>query len=120
MPIGVLLTRWTIRLALALYAAVLLGRITASGDRPRRWDRPLWTTACLIFLVHVACAFGFYHHWRHAEAMENVAYQTRQMLGWEFGAGIYYLHGRPRAIPKDYLAGLGFERQRPDVHQGRI
>ncbi|MCA9218839.1 MAG: hypothetical protein KDA71_00850, partial [Planctomycetales bacterium] len=79
---GTLLTHWTIRLALALYAIALAlelwpkARKTATTDdgstdshtkspRPsaettvdlRRW---LWTAACITFLTHVACAFQFY------------------------------------------------------------
>jgi hypothetical protein len=89
--LGPLLTSWTIRLALLFYAAVL-GAEIASPRLVRRWGgfRWFWTIGCALFLAHVACAFHFYHHWSPAEAYENTALRTGQMLGVEFGAGIYF------------------------------
>lgn len=90
---GILLTRWTIRLALAAYALWLAGwlmagnRPLAGGTAPSRW---LYTLACGLFLVHVACAFGFYHHWSHAAAYDDTARQTEELIGISFGQGIYF------------------------------
>ena len=53
----------------------------------------VWTIACALFLAHVACAFHFYHHWSHAEAFTNTALRTGELIGWEFGAGIYFSYG---------------------------
>jgi hypothetical protein len=52
-----------------------------------RW---VWTTGCGLFLVHVACAFHFYHDWSHAAAWHDTAEQTRELLGVAFGNGIYF------------------------------
>lgn len=93
MPLDVLLTRWTIRLALTLYVVVLAGRIVGLREPWRIWDRRLWTAACLTFLVHVACAFSFYHQWSNAAAVADTARQTKLLLGWEFGEGIYFSYG---------------------------
>lgn len=88
--LGELLTRWTIRLALALYVVVLAGRICGFGARWRKWDRGLWTAACGLFLVHVVCAFQFYHDWSNAKAVISTAGKTKEQIGWAFGGGIYF------------------------------
>jgi hypothetical protein len=86
---GELLTRNTVRLSLAWYAAalVLMMRLDRAGwmattnlGRLARWS---WTWGLVCFLVHLAMAFHFYHHWSHAAAMEH----TREVSG--VGEGIY-------------------------------
>ncbi|OAI53487.1 hypothetical protein AYO47_04750 [Planctomyces sp. SCGC AG-212-M04] len=83
------LTRTTIHLALTEYVLALwlmMGleaadwRAATPRGRSARW---LWTWACITFLVHVACAFHFTHHWSHAHAFE----QTRRESG--YGEGLY-------------------------------
>ena len=81
---GELLTRWTVRIALALYVASLASR----GFAPR-WSRVGWTLGCAVYLVHVACAFHYYHHWSHAEAFAFTADQTAKMTGLDWGGGLY-------------------------------
>jgi hypothetical protein len=96
--LGILLTKWTIRLALACYVAYLAAWLAAPrGAAPRghagRWPavaRWLWTVGCGLFLVHVACAFHFYHGWSHAAAWETTASETDAQLGFRFGDGIYF------------------------------
>ena len=87
--LGDTVTRLTVRLALIYYAAALTSMLLllpaqwrAHGARGRlaRW---LWTWAWLIYLVHVACAFHFFHHWSHADAVRH----TAEVSG--FGPGIY-------------------------------
>jgi len=93
--LGEELTRWTIRLALACYVACLAGWLIAATRRNTlsywpciaRW---LWTVGCGLFVVHVACAFHFYHDWSHAAAFEKTAADTEQLLGVRFGEGIYF------------------------------
>lgn len=86
-----LLTRWSIRLALALYVVFLAGRLMAGdGARWRRWERPLWTAACLSFLVHLAAAMHFYHGWSNSAAVLDTARQTEALFGVRFGEGIYF------------------------------
>ena len=88
--LGELLTQWTIRLALALYVAWLAGWLSLRSPRWPSVARWIWTAACGLFLVHVACAFHFYHGWSHAAAWEDTARQTEAMLGAAFGEGIYF------------------------------
>lgn len=87
--IGDPLTRNAVRLALAWYAASLFlmmklkdrdWRATTSLGRYARW---CWTWGAVCFLVHVAMAFHFFHHWSHADAFAR----TRQVGG--IGEGIF-------------------------------
>lgn len=90
--LGVLLTSWTIRLALVGYAAVLAWRVSDSSSSlaaSRRW-RWVWTLSCLCFLLHVISAFHFYHHWSHAHAIADTAEQTEKLMGLAFGEGLYF------------------------------
>jgi hypothetical protein len=89
-PAGVLLTKWTIRLALACYVLYLAGSSAARDPRWPRVGRWVWTIGCGLFLVHVACAFHFYHHWSHAAAWRRAAEQTELLIGVAFGNGIYF------------------------------
>ena len=84
MTTGELLTRWTVRVAMALYVASL-----ASRCRLPIWSRLAWTAGCLAFLLHVACAFEYYHHWSHVEAYEATARQTADVVGLDWGGGLY-------------------------------
>ncbi|MGH7170719.1 MAG: hypothetical protein ACRELG_10610 [Gemmataceae bacterium] len=90
MDTGELLTRWSVRLALALYALALVRRWSSRGRRSSlaaaRW---LWTVGCLVFLFHVSCAFQFYHHWSHADAYAVTARRTAEVVGWHWGGGLY-------------------------------
>jgi len=106
--LGLLLTRWTIRLALVCLAAYLAGRMLGSGSfasnqqtsepagkfAPSRWRfrslRWIWTAGCVLFIAHVICAFQFTHHWSHAHAWEHTAAETARMMGVAFGDGIYF------------------------------
>ncbi len=81
---GDLLTRWTIRVAMALYVASLATRTFAP-----RWSRIAWTAGCGVYLLHVACAFEYYHHWSHAEAYAFTAEQTAAVVGLDWGGGLY-------------------------------
>jgi hypothetical protein len=91
---GEILTRWTVRVALALYVLSLALRVTATG-RCHRLDlaRLLWTAGCLAFLLHTACAFQFYHHWSHRAAYEATARRTAEVVGLDWGGGLYANYG---------------------------
>jgi hypothetical protein len=94
MPTGELVTRWTVRAALALYVLGLALRVRAGGRRPKlgmaRW---FWTAGCLAFLLHTASAFQFYHHWSHRAAYEATARQTAEVVGLDWGSGLYANYG---------------------------
>ena len=81
---GEILTRWTVRIAMILYVAGLASRTYAS-----RGSRLMWTFGCVFYLLHVACAFEYYHHWSHADAYASTARQTAERTGLDWGGGIY-------------------------------
>ncbi len=88
--IGELLTRWTVRIAMACY----LGRVTLdiaglTSESATRWKRWLWTIGCGWYLVHVVCAFEFYHAWSHTAAYQHTADQTATLTGWHWGGGLW-------------------------------
>lgn len=89
---GIELTNWTIRLALVACAGCwALGLwFPKDGRRHKRLARGLWTLGCLLLWLHVACAFGFYHHWSHAEALASTAHRTRETIGLDWGGGIFF------------------------------
>lgn len=87
MEFGELLTRWTVRLALLAYVLFLVHVLHRS--RLDRAARAAWTLSCAAMLVHVFCAFHFVHRWSHAEAYEITARRTAEVIGWNFGGGVY-------------------------------
>ena len=89
---GEFLTAWTVRLAVACYltrVAVDLHSAGRPGARSQAFIRWCWTAGCALYLVHVACAFGFYHDWSHAAAYRHTAAQTAALTGIDSGAGLY-------------------------------
>ncbi len=87
---GELLTRLTIWIALAGYFTGVVA-LKLSRDR-RKWEqaaRLAWTIGCLSLLVHVACAFHFYHGWSHDAAYRETARQTSEVTGLDWGGGLY-------------------------------
>lgn len=90
MELGEGLTRWTIRIALALLFVCCAGRQLA-GDN-RRWqtlERWLWPLGCGFFLAHIVAAIHYFHHDSQAEAYADIARQTKETLGAAVGAGLY-------------------------------
>ena len=41
-------------------------------------------------LAHLFCAFQFHHSWSNSSAIEATAVETEELLGFAFGAGIYF------------------------------
>jgi hypothetical protein len=88
--VGEELTRWTIRIALLLYAAATLtGRCGRAAEPANRRARLLWTLGLMAYLAHIASAFHFTHHWSHAAAYRDTARQTAEIFGWHWGGGLY-------------------------------
>jgi hypothetical protein len=82
--------RWSVRIAIALYVAALVLRLSAN-DRRSHIDlsRLAWTAGCVAFLIHVVCAFHFVHSWSHAAAYAETARQTAELVGLDWGGGLY-------------------------------
>lgn len=83
------LIRWTARLAVACYAARVICDAGPQARSTSRIARSWWTIGCIIFVVHVATAFHFAHHWDHAAAFAQTARRTAEMTGWNSGIGLY-------------------------------
>jgi hypothetical protein len=86
------LTRYTVRPALLYYAAAATLMLLL---RPAEWDataprgrlaRACWTLGWAAYLIHLAAAFGCFHHGSHAAAVAH----TQERSG--FGEGIYVSH----------------------------
>jgi hypothetical protein len=89
---GDALTRNSIRLALAFYALALLvmpwlDEAGWAARTPRgAFARLCWVLALVTYLLHVALAFHYFHHWSHAEAVAHVQERSG------FGPGIAFSH----------------------------
>src|SRR5262249_39048481 len=86
------LTRFTVRLALLYYGVAASFQLLL---RPADWlarsvlgrlARWCWTLGWLAYLIHLAMAFHYYHHWSHANAVKP----THDVSG--VGEGIYVSH----------------------------
>jgi hypothetical protein len=91
--LGTSLTVNTIRLSLAWYfvAVLVMMRLTSrdwiGATKRGQLARWCWTWGVICFVVHVAMAFHFYHHWSHAHAFAH----TREISGVGEGVYISYL-----------------------------
>jgi hypothetical protein len=101
---GELLTLWTARLAVVCWAARVL--VEAGGSpSPRRelGSRLFWLLGSLAFLWHVAAAFEFYHGWSHRTAMDHTARRTAEVIGLNWGGGVYFNYVALLVWPADAL-----------------
>lgn len=89
--LGRLATRVTIDLAVVAYFAAEIVWLVGRGRRaPWRAVRAIWTVGWFLYLVHVAAAFHFDHHWSHREAYLETARRTAELFGWRWGGGLYF------------------------------
>ena len=85
---GEFLTRLTIWISFLLYT---IGCIFFAFGKSSRWDsatRIAWTTGCLSLLVHMVCAFEFFHNWSQTSAYHETARQTQEVVGLYWGGGL--------------------------------
>ncbi len=84
---GELLTRLSVWLALAAAAASLGMQLSRRAWIPgARWA---WTVGCAFFVLHVLCAFAYYHAWSHRAAYQETARQTGELTGFYWGGGLF-------------------------------
>lgn len=90
MPFGELVTRWTIRAALVCCAVAAVEALRGRQSFKSRPARLWWTAGLVLYLIHVAAAFQFVHQWSHAAAYRHTAEQTHNLIGMEWGGGLYF------------------------------
>lgn len=77
---------WTIRLGMIAYFLAVVELLTA---RQSNRARLAWTFGALACVAHIALAMHFQHHWSNAAAYAEIARQTREMIGLNWGGGLY-------------------------------
>ena len=120
MSTGQILTGITIWISIGAYAA---GLVTFARSRTRQnrdaAARLLWTVACAALLAHVAFAFHNYHGWSHTVAYVDTARQTREVIGLNWGGGLYVNYILVLGWVADllwwWLGGIDSYRRRPQL-----
>lgn len=82
---GEALVRWTVRVALLLYALALFLRL----GRRLAVARLAWSAGWLVMVLHVLAAFHVHHGWSHADAYAETARKTAARVGLDWGGGVY-------------------------------
>jgi hypothetical protein len=89
--ISELLMRWSAGLAVAFYVMRHLVDVAYPKGRPARriacWS---WTIGCGLLVVHVLVAFATVHGWSHREAFDHTAARTQQVIGIDWGGGLFF------------------------------
>jgi len=83
------LLRWSVRLSIVLMLAawlLILSQRSSPSDRAARWA---WTAGFAVFLVHLWAAFEYVHRWSHVAAVQDIARQTRELVGLEWGGEVW-------------------------------
>src|SRR5262245_34922645 len=90
MEIAQILTKGTVWVAILAYT---IGTgLFCFAQKESGWlaaARVAWTTACLALGAHFICAFHFYHGWSQEAAYLDTARQTREVIGVNWGGGIF-------------------------------
>ena len=118
METGEFLTRATIWITIVAYTAGSVAFATARGRL--RWDsatRVLWTIAVISLIGHFISAYQFYHHWSHESAYVDTARQTDEVIGLNWGGGLFINYALLIIWTIDvswwWLRGLNSYRARP-------
>jgi len=115
---GEILTRVTIWIAILGYVsgtvAFALTRNRHQGDSMARLA---WTIAIVGLLAHAFCAFHYYHAWSESAAYRDTARQTNQVVGLNWGGGLYVNYAVIIGWVVDvgwwWVRGVGSYRHRP-------
>ena len=89
--LGESLTRWAVRLAVALYYVRVVADLRGVGHPAgeRRVARIAWSLGCAFYVAHVLLAFAVFHDWSHQDAYRDTAKQTAALTGLRWGGGLY-------------------------------
>jgi len=109
-------TWWSVRAAVLLYVLTLAIRLRSgeigvwrpkSGESASAGDHAVapgsgfpirnqnlanlcWTFGFAAIVIHVLCAFHFFHDWSHDLAYQATAQETAQVVGLDWGGGVYF------------------------------
>jgi len=115
---GELLTRSTIWISILAYAVgwAIFATVRTHANLDR-WVRLAWTISCAALLAHFISAFQFYHAWSHASAYTDTARQTAEVIGLNWGGGLFINYAVAVLWFADvawwWFAGLSSYRGRP-------
>lgn len=73
-----------------LFVSVFIARGLRLTNNRNVWWNSIWTLGFVLFVGHVVAAYHFEHHWSHQAAVIDTAKQTRELIGVEFGGGVYF------------------------------
>lgn len=82
---------WTIRLSMLCYLSRLFIVVQRGWTAriPSRIECIFWSLGCVLYVVHVVCAFAFAHDWSHQTAFDYTAIETQRIAGVRRGEGIW-------------------------------
>jgi hypothetical protein len=110
--VGVLITLWTVRAALACYFVTAAMRVRGRGLTAAR---AVWSVGAVLMWAHLAAAFHFVHHWSHAAAVAATARDTLAVTGLDWGGGVYFNYAMAAAWAGDaawwWASRRGYERR---------
>jgi hypothetical protein len=118
MSSGEFLTRSTIWISIVSYTiGCVMFAIARNQPDTARWVRLAWTIGCAVLVLHLICAFNFYHGWSHASAYLETARQTDAVVGINWGGGIFINYAVASLWIADvawwWFAGVSAYRRRP-------
>jgi len=92
MPLGEVAVISTAVAAFLLWSVAVYLDLETGSDNGRKWVGRIWTSGAIVMAVHVLLAFHVHHQWSHDEAVVATAAQTREVLGVEWGGGLWFNH----------------------------
>jgi hypothetical protein len=118
MSSGEFLTRSTIWISIVAYTIGSIVFATArrqpDGDR---YVRLAWTTGCAALVLHIICAYNFYHAWSQQSAYLETARQTAAVIAINWGGGLFINYAVASLWTADvvwwWFAGVSAYRRRP-------
>ena len=91
MEIGESITFWSVLLSILCYfLGAALWSLASLHPRLDAPARGIWSSGCVLCLGHALSAFHFYHSWSHGAAYQSTAQQTKELLGFSWGGGVYF------------------------------
>jgi len=120
MSSGEFLTRSTIWISIFGYAiGCLVFAMAGRQVQLLRAVRLAWTIGCAALILHLVCAFQFYHSWSHDAAYVETARQTAAVFHINWGGGLFINYMVATLWLVDvvwwWVAGLSSYRHRPWV-----